>query len=340
MAGTILLDDFGFLPGVFTELNPLDLPITTLLMSRGVTLLPQKDYTYTYHTNPAHVSPSPTLQIDLGTTNFGSTGMSHGSNAMQVWDEGAGVSYMRMGEQNLGRTLGWQGPSNVSREEMPLARGMKEAMDRVKIQWEYLMREGVYHSAVLSGGTATPQQRGYRFAPGITNTAIGVAGGSAVGSLATMTLVKILDTLQTLWENKVNGSDRLTFISNAIPRRQITQVFRDEFNAGKNSQSRTDAGVSINSFLTDFGEVDVILTHTMPVDQAYILNLSQMRAVGHAVPGKGFMFEEALPSAQAGIFRRFYTELGGDHGVGSCHARFYGIGSTASHITTGTVASR
>lgn len=340
MAGTVLVDDFGFLPGVFTELNPPDLPIVTLMMAKGVTLLPQKDYTYTYHTNPAHVDPTLTLQWDLGTTNFGSTGFTHGSNCMQVWDEGAGVSYFRMGEQNLARTLGWQGPTNRSREENPLARGMAEAMERVKYQLEKVAREGVYRSAMNNGGTATPQQRGYRFAPGITNTAIGVAGGSAVGSLATMTLVKVIDTLQTLWENKVNGSDKLTFISNAIPRRQITDMFREQFNAGKNSVSRTEAGISINTFLTDFGEVDVVLTHTMPVDQAYILNLSQMRPVGHAVPGKGFMFEEALPSAQAGLFRRFYTELGIDHGVGSCHARFFGIGSTAGHITAGTVASK
>jgi hypothetical protein len=37
---------------------------------------------------------------------------------------------MRLGEQNLGRTLGWQGPSNQSREENPLARGMREAMEQ------------------------------------------------------------------------------------------------------------------------------------------------------------------------------------------------------------------
>jgi hypothetical protein len=337
MAGTVLIDDFGFFPGIFTELNPDDLPIVTLMMSKGVTLMPQKDYTYTYHSNPAHVNPTLTLQRDLGTTNFGSTGFTHGSNCIQVWDEGAGVSYMRMGEQNLGRTLGWQGPSNKTREENPLARGMSEAMQRVKYQLEKVAREGVYKSAMNLGGTLEPQQRGYRYAPGITNTAIGVAGGSAVGSLATLTLTKIVDTLQTLWENKVNGNDQLTFISNAIPRRQITDIFRDQFNAGKNSVSRNDAGVSINTFLTDFGAVDVVLTHTMPVDQAYILNLSQMNAVGHAVPGRGFMFDEALPSAQAGIFRRFYTEIGVNHGVGSCHARLFGIGSTAGHKTSGTV---
>ncbi len=337
---TARIDDFGFFPGIFTELNPYDLPIVTLMMAKGVSLMPQKDYTYTYHTNPDHVNPALTLQRDLGTTNFGSTGFTTGSNCIQVWDEGAGVSYMRMGDQNLGRTLGWQGPSNASREENPLARGMAEAMTRVKYQLEKVAREGVYRSAMNNGGTAEPQQRGYRYAPGITNTAVGLAGGSAVGSLATLTLVKLIDTMQVLWENKANGNDKLTFISNAIPKRQITDIFRDQYNAGKNSTSRSDAGISIETFQTDFGSVDIVLTHTMPVDQAYILNLSQMGAVGHAVPGRGFMFDEALPTVQAGIFRRFYTEIGIDHGVGSCHARLYGIGSTAGHKTGGTVESK
>jgi hypothetical protein len=338
MAGTILLPDFGFFPGMFTELNPFDLPLTTLLSAKGWSIKPQKHYTYTYHTNDAHVNPTPTLQADLGSPNFGSSGFSHGSNCMQVWDEGAGESFFRMGEQNLGRTLGWQGEINPSREETAMGRAMVEALGRIKYQNEYLMREGVYNNP-NDGGTGTYKQRGYRYAPGITNKAIGVAGGSAVGSLATLTLVKIVDTLQTLWENKVNGSDQLTWISNAIPKRQLTDIMRDQFNAGKNAVSRTDFGVSVQTFLTDFGAVDVLLTHTMPVDQAYILNLSQMEMVAHVVPGRGFMFERDLPTDKAGVFKSIYAEIGGDHGVGSCHARLFGIGSTAGHLTTGTIAS-
>lgn len=338
MAGTVLINDFGFFPGVFTELNPWDLPITTLLTAQGYTLMPQKTYTYTYHSNPAHVTPTPTLQPDFGSPNFGSTGFTSGSNCIQVWDEGAMVSFARMGDQDLGRTLGWQGPSNLSREEDPMARAMADAMGRIKAQLEYVAREGVYNNP-QNGGSGTWKQRGFRYAPGITNVAIGVAGGSAVGSYATLTLTKIIDAMQTLWQNKVNASDKLTFICNAVPKRQITDVFRDQYNAGKFSVSRNDSGISIDTFLTDFGQVDVVLTHTMPADQAYILNLSQMRAVAHAVPGKGFMFARDLPMTNAGVGKSIYAEIGIDHGVGSCHARLYGIGSVAGNLTSGTVES-
>ena len=335
---TVLLGFNNFLPGIFTELNPIELPIVTLVMSKGVQLMPQKDYTYTYHTNPAHTNPTLTLQAELGTTNFGSTGHSGGSNCMNVWDEGFGQSFWRMGDQSLERVLGWQGPSNKSREETPMARGMLEAMDRMKFQLEKLWKDGVYNSPG-NGGSGTYQQRGLRNTPGLTKKAIGVAGGSAVGSYATLTLTHILDTLQNLWENKVNRNDQLTFLSNAIPKRQITQIFKDEFNAGKNGQSRTEAGIAITSFLTDFGNIDTVLTRTMDTNTAYILNLGQFNAVGHAVDGRGFMFERDLPTAQAGVFKAIYTEMGIDVGHGSCHARLYGIGSVAGHLTTGTVES-
>lgn len=338
MAGTILQGDFGFLPGIFQETNPTELPVTTLLAARGYVGHPQKTYTYTYHANDNYLAVTPTLASELSSPNFGSSGFTSGSNCMQVWDEGAAESFWRMGEQNLARTLGWQESSNVSREENPMARAMLEAVRRIKIQAEYVGREGKYNNP-NDGGSGTYKQRGYRYAPGIVNKAIGVAGGSAVGSLATLTLVKLIDTMQTLWENKVNGSDNLTMFTNAIGKRQLSDIFRDQYNGGKNGLDVNKFGVNVQSFLTDFGAVEVVLTHNMPVDQVYILNLSAMNMVSHSIPGKGFMFERDIPLKEAGVAKSVYAEMGVDHGPGNNHARLYGIGSTAGHITAGTIES-
>lgn len=338
MAGTIMYPDFNAYPGIFTELNPVELPVTSILMSKGIDLLPQKEYTYTYHTNPDMVSPTPTLQTDLGTVNYGSTGFTTGSNVMNVWFEGAAVSWARMNDQSLGRTLGWQGPVNPTFEANPLDRAISEALLRVKTQFEYVAREGLYFSN--GAGTGTWQQRGYRYAPGILNTAVGAAGGSGVGSLAVLTRAHLEDTLQTLWDRKVNGSDRLTILCNSIAKRQIGSIFGSTYWVGQNDSSRTYAGRNIQTILTDFGEVDIVLTHTLPQSQMYILNMGQMRAVGHVSKGGQLIYESpTLPPGVAGDGVGLYTEMGIDHGVGSCHARFYGIGSTAGHITAGTVAS-
>ena len=339
MAGTILYPDFNAYPGILTELNPVELPITSLLMAKGIELLPQKEYTYTYHTNPDMVSPTLSLAGDLGTVGYGSTAFTTGSNVMNVWFEGAAVSWARMNDQSLGRTLGWQGQTNPSFEANPMSRALSDALLRIKTQFEYVAREGLYFSN--GAGTGTWQQRGYRKAPGILNQAVGVAGGSAVGSYAVLTRAIMEDALQTLWDRKVNASDRLTIVCNSIAKRQIGSIWGSAFQVGLNDMnSRIYAGRNIQTILTDFGEIDIILTHTLPQSQMYILNLNQMRAVGHVAKDGQLIYESpTLPPGIAGDGRALYTEMGIDHGVGSCHARFYGIGSTAGHLTTGTVES-
>ncbi len=340
MAGTILYPDFNAYPGIFTELNPVELPLSSLLMSRGIDLLPQKEYTYTYHTNPDMTSPTPTLQTDLGTVNLGSTGYTNGSNVMQVWYEGAMQSWARNNDQSLGRTLGWKGPQNQSYEQMPLARAVNESLLRIKTQLEWQMREGLYNAN--TNGQGTWSQRGYRYAPGILNQAAAgaVAGGSAVGSLGTLTYDIVMNTVQTLWDRKVNGNDRLTFVVNSIAKRQLGSIFGSAFMVGLNNTDRDKAGRNITTILTDFGELDIMLTHTMPQHTAYILNMSQMRAVGHVAKGGELIYTETIkPQGVAGEGLGIYTELGIDHGVGSCHARIYGIGSVTGALTTGTVQS-
>lgn len=340
MAGTILYPDFNAYPGIFTELNPVELPITSLLMGRGIDLLPQKEYTYTYHTNPDMVAPTPTLQTDLGTVNYGSTGFTNGSNVMNVWFEGAAVSWARMNDQGLGRVLGWQGPTNISLEQDPMARALSDALLRMKTQFEYVAREGLYFSN--GAGTGTWQQRGYRYAPGILNKlADGAAGGgSAVGSLGTLTRALMEDTLQALWDRKVNGSDRLTILCNSIAKRQIGSLFGSSFWIGQNTSSLTMAGRNIQTLMTDFGEVDILLTHTLRQDTLYVLNMNQMRAVGHVSKDGQLIYESpTLPPGIAGDGRALYTEMGIDHGVGSCHARLTGIGSVTGALTSGTVAT-
>ncbi len=258
---------------------------------------------------------------------------------MNSWFEGAAVSWARMNDQMLGRTLGWQGQVNPSYEANPLDRAIKDALLRVKTQFEYAAREGIYNPN--TSGTSIWQQRGYRYAPGILNQAVGVAGGSAVGSYAPLTRDIIENVLQALWDRKVNGSDRLTILCNSIAKRQIGSIFGSTYWIGQNSDSKTMAGRNIQTLLTDFGEVDILLTHTLPQDTAYVLNMSQMRAVGHVAKGGQLIYESpTLPPGIAGDGVGLYTEMGVDHGVGSCHARLYGIGSTAAALTTGTVASK
>jgi Family of unknown function (DUF5309) len=328
---TVRYSQMPFYPGAFTEFNPVELPITTLLSAKGYRLKPQKQYTQTFHSNPDMLTVTPNTIGDLGVVSYGSTGHTTGSNTMQAVFEGAMVSWARMNDQELGRVLGWQDPSNQSLEPNPLDRAMADALLRTKTQYEYLAREGVY--AVPSGATGTWQQRGFRYAPGITNVAAhgALVGSGTLGTLGTLTMDILNNTFQTLWSNKVNAGNRLTLVTNAVGKRQISEIYRAQFQAGYNQASRNVAGINILSIESDFGNIDILLTHTIPQDQIYVLNMDVMEMVAHPVKNGEFMFETELkPHGVAGEGMGLYSEMGVDHGPGSCHARIYGVGSAVA----------
>lgn len=324
---------FPFYPGIFFELNPVVTPITTLVSQRGIRTTPNKLYTQTFHSHATQNSAN--LIGDMGTVTYGSQGFTTGSNTINIWFEGAFESWARNGDQQLGRVQGWQQERNPSYEPSALARAKSEALDKIKRQLEYVAREGTYQlggggGEGTSGTTQVWQQRGFRYAPGITvGTAVGaVAGAGTLGTLGTLTYTKILDTLQSLWGNRL-WSGKLTAVCNATVKRQLTEIMRTEFNFGKNGESRSEVGVSLEAFRTDFGDVEVLLTNDFPVNDLYFLNLDYMGMVGRPVPGKGLLFEDKIISnGRAGEGVGYYTEMGLDHGPGQAHARIFGIGST------------
>jgi len=332
--GLNLVYEHPYNPGIFAELNPYDNPVTTLLAQKGYRIEPNKAYTYTTHSNSEAAAAN--LKADNASPTYGSSGFSTGSNTVQIFYEGAQVTWARQGEQRLGRVLGWNGPSNPSEEADPMARALAEALGTIKSQLEYIAREGVYalaHDGTTSGTTGTWEQRGYRYAPGIVNAAAdgAVAGAGTLGTFGTLTHDVVRDALEDAWQSRMwNGGRPLTCFTNSTGKKQLTDVFVGTFNLGKNGLSRTESGVNLERFITDFGPVDVVLTHNMPVNEMYFLNLDQMSLVARPVPGKGFLFEKAFGNGneKAAEGKGIYAEIGVDHGVGSAHIRMYGVGST------------
>lgn len=333
-AGEIWHGMFPFYPGLFFELSPITTPITTLVSAKGLRTTPNKLYTMTYHTNATQTSIN--SKGDMATVTYGSSGFTTGSQTVNVLFEGAFESWARRGDQQLGRVQGWQAQSNPSLEPSALARAKAEALDKMKRQLEWGAREGTFQiggggGEGTSGTTQAWIQRGYRYAPGITvgTTTGAVAGSGTLGTLGTLTFAKVMDTLQSLWGNKMWKGNALTAPCNATVKRALTEIFKSEFNFGKNAfESRTDSGVSLETFKTDFGPVDILLSYDVPNTDLYFLNLEYMSMVARPVPGKGIMFEDQIISnGVAGDGVGYYTEMGLDHGPGQAHARIFGIGS-------------
>lgn len=333
--GWNLNKDFPAYYGQFHALNPQENPIVTMLTAKGVTITPQKVYGLTYHTIPN--ASSANLKPDMASVTLGSTAFTNGSNTCQIWFEGAGESWARKGDQDLGRTLAWQNDSNPSVEPSTMDRGMAEALGRIKSQQEYIGREGQFNlpnGGTVSGTTGSWVQRGYRYAEGLTVTLADGAGTGAgtLGTLGTLSFDKLQDHLQAIYDtgNWANGQPLLA-VCNSTVKRQLTDIFKTEYNMGKNGLSVTRAGVNLLAFDTDFGAVEILLTRNTPANDLYFLNMNKMELMVRPVPGKpdgGWLFETVLPDEQAGERRGIYTEMGMNYSSGSFHGHIVGIGST------------
>lgn len=328
--GLILEAELPAYAGIFTELKPYDNPVTTLVGQKGWRLEPNQNYTYTYHTNSE--ASAANLKPDNASPTYGSSGFTTGSNTVQIFYEAAQVTWARKGAQLQGRTMGWKGANNPSIEPDPMDRAIAEALGTIKSQLEWVSREGVLDMNVSAGTTGTWQQRGYRYAEGINNQAAAgaVAGAGTLGTYGTLTRDVVTDALQSVWESRLwEGGQAMTCFTNATGKRQLTDMFINEMDFGKNSTSRVEAGVAIEQFTTDFGNVDIVLTHNFPTDTMYLLNLNQMEMVARPVPGMGFLFEKDFGAGneKANAGKGIYAEIGLDAGVGSAHARIYGVGS-------------
>jgi len=322
--------------GAYLELNPGATPITSLAANRGIEIVPNKVYQLVTHSNYEATGTDMNLKPDNASPTYGSTGFDAGSNTCQIWDEGAADTWARRGDQRLSTVQGWQNRSNPSFEPSTLSRGRVEALWRIKSQQEYISYNGNYtvpHAGTAAGTTGTWEQRGIRNDPNLTvGTAAGAAAGSGtLGTMGTLTKDVLNDTAQTIWENRLwNPGRPMTCLCNATVKRQLTDLMISEFNFGKNGVSRTEAGVNLLRFETDFGPLDIVLSHNIPGNDLIMLNYDYINMVGRVVPGFELFHEHMVPQTTAADALSIYHEGGLNYQNGKAHGVIFGIGSTVS----------
>jgi hypothetical protein len=82
---------------------------------------------------------------------------------------------------------------------------------------------------------------------------------------------------------------------------------------------RTIGGVAIDTLVTDFGTVGVMLDRWMPAGQIAVVDLTDLQIVFLEIPEKGLLFVEEL--ARTGAARKFqlYGEVGLKYGPANAH---------------------
>jgi hypothetical protein len=212
-------------------------------------------------------------------------------------------------------------------------RALAEALAKIKGQQEWVAREGTYTRphAGTGGTTGVYEQRGYRYADGLeVGTADGgVPGSGTLGTYGTLTYDGIMDTLQGMWDKELwTPGDQMLCVCNSTVKRAISDIFISQLNFGKNGVSVNESGVNILRFTTDFGPVDIVMTHNFPTNELYFLNMNYMSMLGRPVPGKGLLFEKPIAQTTAADLIGIYGEMGLNYQTGSAHGRIIGIGST------------
>jgi len=162
------------------------------------------------------------------------------------------------------------------------------------------------------------------------------AGGSAVTiGTATVAYRKPRSTalattdidgiLQKVWDNGGLGDgETSTLIVNSKQKLAISAAYAGAY--GKFVEtSRTVGGVAVDTIVTDFGVVNIMLNRFMPVDAIVVASLGELAPVYLEVPGKGHFFAEPLAKTGASDDVQLYGEVGLEYGPESHHGIITGL---------------
>ena len=91
-------------------------------------------------------------------------------------------------------------------------------------------------------------------------------------------------------------------------------------------RDRNIAGINIDSIITPFGNMGLVVNEFVPADQAFILDLAYLDVAFLNIPGKGAVFVEDTDNDDAAaISKRVYMEIGLDKGPAEYHAVINGV---------------
>lgn len=162
------------------------------------------------------------------------------------------------------------------------------------------------------------------------------SGGSAI-TIGTATLsyrvpwtttlsnTHVEDLIQTVWDaGGVSDIETATLVCNSVQKRAISAAYASAY--GKFMEtSRTVGGVAVDSIVTDFGTINVMLDRAMPQDAILCATLSECAPVFLEVPGKGHFFAEPLAKVGSSEDVQLYGEVGLEYGAESHHGILTGL---------------
>ena len=232
------------------------------------------------------------------------------SNVLEIHQEAVAVSYTKLGAT---RQVGsGTGATQVTADTVPadeLAWQVEQKLKEVARDIEKAFLTGVYSNPTTN---ATPRKTRGLINAITTNTA------TTTHKAGELTEDEVLDLMQKVWTaGGMRESETRTVIVNATLKRALSRIFLKD--AGYRHTDRNVGGVNLQTFETDFGTCNIMLSGLMPVDKLVVASLEQIKPAFLEVPGKGHLFAEPLSKTGAAEKVQLYCETGLIYGNEKAH---------------------
>ena len=232
------------------------------------------------------------------------------SNVLEIHQEAVAVSYTKLGAT---RQVGsGTSATQVTAGTMPadeLAWQVEQKLKEVARDIEKAFLTGVYSNPTTN---ATPRKTRGLINAITTNTA------TTTHKAGELTEDEVLDLMQKVWTaGGMRESETRTVIVNATLKRALSRIFLKD--AGYRHSDRNVGGVNLQTFETDFGTCNIMLSGLMPVDKLVVASLEQIKPAFLEVPGKGHLFAEPLSKTGAAEKVQLYCETGLIYGNEKAH---------------------
>lgn len=234
------------------------------------------------------------------------------TNVTQIFMGAVAISYAK--ESNMGTLAGVNVENQQANpmNELDFQVGVK--MNQIAQDIEYTLLNGTYNKA--TSDATVNKTRGMFEA--VTTNVVDCSNKDIKWENVTAAMQKIYESNAP--------TDNLVLIVDATTLLQLNAEARTN-NMTVYPASRTENGIAIDTILTPFGTVGLMLGKYMPARQALLVNPSVCSIVEQPVPGKGNFFLEELAKTGAGTKYQIFGQVGLDHGPEWYHAVIKNIGA-------------
>ena len=232
-------------------------------------------------------------------------------NVCQIFHEAVSVSYAKA--SNMGTMSGINIARDVPNPASELDFQIARRMEKIANDIEYTFTKGAYNLATTD---ATINK-----SKGLLNAVSTNAGTYASGT--GWTKANLISMFKSIYDNGGNVDDLILLLS-STDKVKLTGLYEGA-TGYLMPTSRTIGGANIIELVTDFGNVDVVMSPNLSAGEILCYNPTVCAPVEMNVPGKGNFFYEPLAKTGAAEKGQIFGQIGLDFGPEWFHAKLTAV---------------